>query len=109
RVLEGIWESGTFYLRRVIEVVEGMPTTGAFAALRESVYALLSLSEAVCERASLPRHLLGNPVPAQALPARFANAIDGLKRRVRFSPADLEHLGAAPDALREFVLDPRAR
>jgi hypothetical protein len=44
RVLEGIWESGTFYLQRVIEVVERMPTTGAFAALRESVYALLSLS-----------------------------------------------------------------
>jgi len=109
RVLEGIWEAGTFYLQLVIEVVEEMPTTATFAALRESVYALLSLSEAVCERASLPPHLLGNPVPVQALPARFANAIDRLKRRVRFAPAELEYLGATPDALQEFVLGPRNR
>jgi hypothetical protein len=67
RVLEGIWESGTFYLQRVIDVLEGMPTSGALGALRESVYALLTLSEAVCARASLSRHELGNPTPKPVL------------------------------------------
>jgi hypothetical protein len=109
RVLEGIWESGTFYLQRVMEVVEGMPADGPLGALRESVYGLLALSEAICERASLPRHLLGNPIPNQSLPVGFANVVDGLRRRIRFSPADLDHLAAAAGRLGEFVFDPRHR
>ena len=109
RVLEGIWESGTFYLQRVIDVVEGMPTGGALGALRESVYALLTLSEAVCARASLSRHELGNPTPSQCLPVKFANAMDGLRRRVRFSPADLAALGISAGTLREFIVQPGDR
>jgi hypothetical protein len=109
RVLEGIWESGTFYLQRVVEVVEGMPVGGPFGALRESVYALLVLSEAVCARAALSRHELGNPTPGQSLPIRFANTVDGLRRRVRFSPAELDQLGISADVLRAFIADPGDR
>jgi hypothetical protein len=109
RVLAGIWGSGTFYLQRVIDVVEGMPTGGALGALRESVYALLALSEAVCARALLPRHKLGNPTPGQSLPVRCANRIDGLRCRVRFSPADLAALGISAGALQEFIIDPGDR
>ena len=109
RILEGIWESGAFYLQRVIDVVEGMPVGGELGALRESVYALLALSEAVCARALLSRHELGHPTPRQSLPVRFANSIDGLRRRVRFSPADLDQLGIPADALRAFTVDPSHR
>lgn len=109
RVLEGIWESGSFYLQRVMDVVERMPTGGALGALRESVYALLTLSEAVCARASLSRHELGNPIPRQFLPLKFANTMEGLRQRVRFSPANLAELGILAGALREFVIDPGDR
>jgi hypothetical protein len=109
RVLEGIWESGTFYLQRVINVVESMPTTGAFGELRESVYALLALSEAMCEGASLARYQLGNPTSEESLPPRFANAADGLRRRARFSQAELDERGIPANALREFIFDPNDR
>ena len=109
RVLEGIWESGTFYLQRLIDVVEGMPDSGAQGALRESVYALLVLSEAVCARALLSRHELGHPTPLLSLAARFANTIDGLRRRVRFSPAELDQLGISAHELRAFIFDPGDR
>jgi hypothetical protein len=106
RVLEGIWESGTFYLQRIVNVVEDMPPTGAFGDLRESVYALLVLSEALCARAELSRYQLGNPQPERSLPLRFANTADKLRRRVCFTQPELERLGIALSRLNEFVFDP---
>jgi hypothetical protein len=109
RVLEGIWESGTFYLQRIMNVVESAPMTGAFRQMLETIYALLTLSDLLCARAGLSRNQLGNPIPQQALSLQFANMGDTLRRRIWVSRADLADLGIAAASLDEFIFDPAHR
>ena len=67
RVLEGIWESGTFYLQRILDVMETFPDGPNFNKLRERVHALLVLSDAVCHRAELQEYQSVQPYPLQDL------------------------------------------
>ena len=48
RILEGVWESPGF-LDGVINVVEGMPRDTRWTRLADSVYAILRLSDLICE------------------------------------------------------------
>jgi hypothetical protein len=106
RVLEGIWESSGFYLQRIVNVVETMPPGGVYAKLREAVYALLGLSDLVCDRAHLTRYQLGNQNPEESLPGELvANSLDRLRQRVRFSPDDLTTHRILDD-VDAFVFDP---
>ena len=102
RVLEGIWESAGFDLQRVVNVLELLPD-GAFTdRLREPVYALLRLSDLVCQRAGLFRYQLGSEERAKVLPASVLNTIDTRAKIVSFSEADFNEHGIAPEHLVEF-------
>ena len=68
RVLEGIHEGNGFHLQRIVNVVETMPRKQPFQNIRESVEALLRLSEAVAERAGLSAGDLGQELPLKAVP-----------------------------------------
>jgi hypothetical protein len=109
RVLEGVWESAGFYLQRLVNVIEGMPPGGGYARMRERIYALLGLSDLLCERARLSRYQLGNPSPESSLSGKLANSISSLRRRVRFSLDDLAAQGIAIDHLDPFLFDPKDR
>jgi hypothetical protein len=89
RVLEGTWESAGFFLQRIVNVVERMPREGGYEELRESIYALLALSDLVCERAGLTRYQLGNTSRLKTLPQELADAGSAMRRIVRFSSDEL--------------------
>jgi hypothetical protein len=74
RVLGGIWESGTFYLQRLLNIVEGWPDEGPFALMRKQVHSLLRVSEAVCDRASLDKYSVGANTPARTVSKRHIGA-----------------------------------
>jgi hypothetical protein len=109
RILEGIWESGGFYLQRFINAVERIPSGARYDHMRECMYALLRLSDLVCERADLVRYQLGNENPVGALPTRLLASVGSLRRVVKFSAADLAANGISLDYLAEFGFDGRAR
>jgi hypothetical protein len=109
RVLEGTWESAGFFLQRVVNVVERMPREGGYKELRESIYALLALSDLVCERAGLTRYQLGNTSCLKALPHKLAQAGSALRRLVRFSVGELRAEGVSIDHLAAFELMPAKR
>ena len=109
RVLEGIWETSGFYLQRVVNVVEAMPQGSGYAGIRESIYALLKLSDLVCERAQLTRNQLGNPNPHESLPGDIANSLSALRRRVRFSSGDLKASEISIEHLERFGFHPATR
>lgn len=109
RVLEGIWEGAGFYLQRVVNTLEAFPQGGRYGHMREAVFALLKLSDAVCERARLQAHLLGNDIPLDDLPAKLLDSLHALRRRVVFSASDLEALGIVEAHLAEFGFDPARR
>jgi hypothetical protein len=109
RILEGIWESAGFELQRTVDALERIPSQARFDHIRNSVYALLRLSEAVCVRAKLARYQLGNEIPQEVLPGKIAASLSSLRRIVRFHEGDLSELGIFPDKLAEFGFDPAAR
>jgi hypothetical protein len=102
RMLEGVWESAGFFTQRVVNVVEALPNAPQFNRMRQSIYALLRLSDAVCERAGLTRYQLGSATPHPTIPPRLLVDLRSAYRLLRFSPADLAELGINPDDLEPF-------
>lgn len=109
RVLEGVWECAGFYLQRLVNTLETLPAGPLYDHMREAVYALLCLSDAVCERAGLRRHQLGNDTPVDRLPRDALSSLSSLRRLVKFSEADLAARGIATEHLAEFGFDPAKR
>ena len=105
RVLEGLWEGGTFHLQRFVDVVANMPDDHGFEAIRATVLALLRVSDAVCARAGLERHQLGAEMPVEALPKRALPALLLRRRHLRFTARDLNAIGVNPDDLLPFFFD----
>ena len=73
RIIEGMWESAGFYLQRIVNVVNGMPNDDNFSALKRSVYAVLKLSDLICQRAALQRYKFGSAIPEAKLSALIIN------------------------------------
>lgn len=104
-VLEGTWEGATFYLQRIMDMVDELPLEPRFQAVMDAVYALLALSDACCHRAGLQRNQLGAEAGATVLPKELARQHDALRSLVQFSPSDLERYGVEIDDLAPFILD----
>jgi hypothetical protein len=109
RVIDGVWESAVFYLQRAVGVIEEMPAGSGYDELRNSVYALLRLSDLVCEKAGLARYQLGGEMPAKALPKSLIRDLDSLRSRVRFTKSDLSEAGITLRDIDPFVFIPDDR
>jgi len=105
RVLEGNWTAQSFHLQRIINLIEKMPTGAHFDALREAVFALLALSDRVCDRAGLARYAAGQFEPLETLPPEAAAWAIGNPGLVTFDADDLAALGVDSKDLEPFVLD----
>ena len=109
RILQGVWESNSFYVQRVVNALESIPADGRFDQMRNCVYALLSLSDVVCERAGLTRHQLGNVDPEKILPKKIAESGRSFGKVARFTEADFAAVGISVDDLADFVFDSSMR
>jgi hypothetical protein len=103
RVLEGIWESGTFYLQRILDIVETFPDEESFAILRRHIFALLRLSEAVCDRANLARYSVGANTPRLKIAAAFCSRDN--RTLVFFNADALARLGITREDVNIFTFD----
>jgi hypothetical protein len=109
RILEGIWESSGFYLQRFVNIVDRLPDTGSLDRLKDSVHALLKLSDLLCERANLVRYDLGNAIPEDDLPRKIGNDLANARRIVRFTKDDLCRAGIELRNLAPFHFKPSNR
>jgi hypothetical protein len=109
RVLEGIWEGAGFFLQRFLDAVERMPAGTGYDEMRASIFALLKLSDAVCERASLKRWQAGNERRLRTMPSAIAASAAGLRARICFTETELEEIGIPLEPLSQFFLLPRER
>lgn len=106
RVFEGIWESNGFFLQRFIDVIEQMPDAGPFAPLKRSIFALLTLSEAICERSGLKRYQRGAAYPCRHFPPGIGDRLSSIRRRTRFTIEDLDRAGVSLNDLLPFICGP---
>lgn len=111
RVLEGIWESAGFYTQRVVNTLEMAANMDAraFMPVLDRVYALLRLSDLVCERGGLRRYETGNAYPAEKLPSKILGKVRSLRARIRFTDNELVAAGISASDLAEFGFDPTSR
>ncbi len=108
RIVEGIWESATFYLQRFVNIVERTPGNDTWLSLRESMRAMLKLSELVCGRSGLARYAFGRSSPT-TLPREIERSIASLRQRVTFNVAELKEHGITLEALEPFLFHPDLR
>jgi hypothetical protein len=101
-VFEGLRESNGFYLQRVLDVIEEMPEEEPFASFRRSVFALLTLSDAVAQRAGVSPFIVGEIVPHADLPKEIAETLVSMPRWVLFSANDPEVRRISLDDLQPF-------
>ena len=102
RVPTGLWESAGFYLQRTLDVADSMPHEQGFNELRNSLVAILVLSDRVCERAGLERNHLGNEHPLASFPRVDLKRLTGL---TLFSPRDFTELGVTLAHLHPFIFE----
>lgn len=105
RLFEGSAEGNAFHVQIFLNVVATLPNDSSYDFLRDSVQALLKLSEAVAHRSDVPRYAVGNPVPRRSLPHMDRELTERLRSRVRFNSADLQHLGIDRRHLAPFIFD----
>jgi len=109
RILEGIWESAGFFLQRFVNIIEQLPDSGNLERFKESIHALLKLSDLLCERLGLNRYDLGNALPEAHLPRKLANDLATARRVVRFTREELILAGIEIRDLTPFIFSPRNR
>lgn len=109
RLIEGCWEAAGFHVQRLVNALEPLPDAPRYNRIRASVYALLQLSDLVCERAKLQRNQLGEAVPLQSLPPSLQHIGSRVRRFTRFTEAELRAHGIALDDLASFGFIPEAR
>lgn len=102
-VFEGLRESSGFYLQRVLDVIEEMPETAPFASFRRSVFALLTLSDAVAQRAGVSPFIVGEIVPQADLPKEIAERLGSMLQWVLFSANDPKVSRISLDDLEPFL------
>lgn len=106
KVLEGIWEGGTFYLQRFVNLADELPEE--LSEITKSIHALLKLSDVACSRAGLVRNELGDPHGEESLPKKYTDT-GKYKQLIKFKISELEALGIDFDDLLPFLFDPRSR
>ncbi|MBT3037840.1 MAG: hypothetical protein KME37_02760 [Candidatus Thiodiazotropha sp. (ex Codakia orbicularis)] len=104
KIFEGLWESSAFQLQRFVNLVDTFPNNDYYQPIRDSVKALLKISNELAERSSLQRNLLGNITPLESIPEELlSEVING--NRVKFTIEDLASLGISEVDLLPFIFD----
>lgn len=102
-VLEGTWESSTFYLQRIAGMVDELPADLSFQIIANSIFALLRLSDLTCRRAGLRRNARGEESGQSVLPKTLSLQAEALRGLVRFTRDDLQRAGVTLDQLSPFI------
>lgn len=108
-VLEGIWESGMFYLQRLVNMIDDLSDDPNLRLMADCVYALLTLSDLACRRAGLTRNQKGSEEQAQVLPKELAGRHQELQGLVEFSWDDLMRARIVPNHLAPFTFEVEGR
>lgn len=104
RIILGRWEAAAPYTQTVYDAFATLPENDLKQSAMHAVHALLRLSDALAERASLSRDTDSAGEPAGAILLPNNERLEQLSRRVRFSGNALGKLAIDPEYLTGFVL-----
>ncbi len=102
RIIPGRWEAAAAYTQTLLEAFCDLPEGSQKTDALRAIYALLRVSDEICERSGLERETKsgGETMGEIRLPSK--EALSKLSRRVRFSNSDLDQLRIEPGWLHSF-------
>lgn len=104
RIILGRWEGAASYTQTVYDAFAALPDGELKASALNSVHALLRLSDALAERASVSREVGSAGEPMGLIPIPGKQRLEELRRRVRFRADALLEMGIDPQLLESYVL-----
>jgi len=105
RLFQGTAEGNAFHTQVFLEILQTMPRHGRYNVIQRSIYALLTLSDAIASRAAAPRHIVGNVSPLSRIHKPDSADFRILKQRAIFSFSELSELGITPQDVAPFLID----
>jgi hypothetical protein len=103
RIFEGVWETGDFYLQRILNVLETLPISDVSRLLRQEVFAVLKLSEDTAARRGIVRFSSGGGAEKQKASIPSSKQLQALSNAIVYSTTDLERLDILPADLEPFT------
>ena len=103
-IFEGLNESSAFVLEHFLRVLGRMPQEKRFADLKNSVLAILVLSDEIVKRSSVEPSCAGESEPLVHVSHQLVRRGIKAQGRVSFSISDLTRLGVRQQDIETFVL-----
>lgn len=103
RVLNGIWEGNDFYIQSLLDVITNTNLPNELHDSRESILALLKISEEIARRSQLDRNCLDSTSDKKRIRLPQASDLVSIRSRVVFTEDDLWDLGIDPNLLDPFI------
>lgn len=104
RILTGLWEKAAHHTEAVVRAFERLPDGAQKDVALERIYALLLISDEICQRSNLEASAAGVSSPRKAMLLTGAGLLSAAKARVEFDWNELAKLGIARDLLAPFIL-----
>ena len=104
RLLTGLWEKAAHHTESVLRAFERLPDDDQKQAALMRAYALLRISDVICQRSNLASNAMGMINPLQRMRLTGAGLLSNAKARVEFGWDELTALGASKEILDTFLL-----
>tara|TARA_Y100000815_G_scaffold274121_1_gene307271 strand:- start:20667 stop:24446 length:3780 start_codon:yes stop_codon:yes gene_type:complete len=105
-LIQSCWENPAFHTEQLIEAFARLPVGGPKTDVLASVFALLTLCNALVERAGLDRRMTGAGDEASVMKLPSQRRLNMLPSVVRFTWGEVEKLVGDVQLLAPFVLPP---
>jgi len=106
RLLTGLWEKAAHHTESVLRAFERLPDGDLKHVALERAYALLRISDLICQRSNLAANAMGVSNPRKRIPLTGAGLLSIAKARIEFQWEELAALGVSSELLAPFVLPP---
>lgn len=104
RLFEGNAEGNGFHTQLFLTILNDMPDSGSYQALKAAVGSLLRLSDELAERTGIPVYNVGNTTPVSNIRKPDNRIWSELRKRASFTFEELAQLGIDPNSLRPFIV-----
>ena len=106
RLLTGLWEKAAHHTESVLRAFERLPDDERKQAALIRAYALLQISDLICERSNLAANAMGVSNPREPMRLTGVGLLANAKARVEFGWDELTALGVSKEILTPFLLPP---
>lgn len=106
RLLTGLWEKAAHHTESVLRAFERLPDDEQKQAALIRAYALLQISDLICERSNLAANAMGVSNPREPMRLTGVGLLATAKARVEFGWDELTALGVTKEILTPFLLPP---